>query len=685
MTKAEVEKRIGKLKTVINHHRYLYHIMDTQEISDDVFDSLKHELYILEQKFPELITSDSPTQRVAGKALEQFKKVQHNRPMLSIEDIFTEEELRDWENYLKKLVPSISLRANPPQADLEYFCELKVDGFAVSLIYENGILKIGATRGDGKIGENVTQNLRTIPSIPLKLETQSLRKSGESGTLPVLVEVRGEVYMEKKAFDDFNKKMEKEGKPVYSNPRNLAAGSIRQLDPSLVAGRPLKFLAYKLITDLGQKKHSEEHRVLASLGFKTDKGKVCQNIEDVLDFWKETVGKREKFPFMIDGVVINVNDNSLFEKLGVAGKSPRAIRAFKFSSKKNVSKILDIKVQVGRTGAITPVACLESVQIEGVTITRATLHNEDEIKRLGVRIGDTVVVERAGDVIPAVKKVFFELRTGGEKKFVFPKKCPVCETDLERSSGEVIWRCPNRGCGARKIKSLYHFSSRKAFNIDGLGPKIINQLVDNNLVSQPADFFVLKEGDLVPLERFAEKSAKNLVEAIQAKKKINLAEFIYALGIRNVGGETSRDLAEYFGTLKKLKNALLVQLDNIKNFGAVVSNSIFDWFHNKKNLEIVENLIIAGVEIVETHSLRKSRESGSLLSKSFVLTGTLEEMAREEAEEKIRELGGKTLDSVSRKTSYVVAGSEPGMVKIKKAKELGVRIIDEKEFFALLK
>jgi len=677
MNKAEAEKRIEKLKTVINHHRYLYHVLDKQEISEDVLDSLKHELFSLEQKFPDLITPDSPTQRVAGKALEQFEKVRHSQPMLSIEDIFVEEELYDWENYLKKLIPQ--------NVDPEYFCELKVDGFAVSLIYENGILKTGATRGDGKVGENVTQNLKTIPSIPIKLET------GEGGPRPLSgrVEVRGEVYMEKKAFEAF--------KPFYSNPRNLAAGSIRQLDPNLVAGRPLKFLAYKLITDLGQKKHFEEHQILSALGFKTDLGKVCKNISQVLDFRKEIVEKREKFPFMIDGVVINVNDNFLFEKLGVAGKSPRGVRAFKFSSKKNVTKILDIKIQVGRTGAITPVAKLEPVQIEGVTITRATLHNEDEIKRLAVKIGDTVVVERAGDVIPAVKKVFTELRTGKEKSFVFPKKCPICETELERPAGEVIWRCLNRNCGARKIKSLYHFASRKAFNIDGLGPKIINQLSDNNLVSQPADFFALKEGDLVPLERFAEKSAKNLVLAIEARKKIGLAEFIYSLGIRNVGEETSRDLAEYFKTLEGLKKAPLADLDNIKNLGSVVSSSVFDWFHNKKNLEVIENLIKAGIRITETRSLqetetrslreslRESRGDGPLLSKNFVLTGVLEKMTREEAEKKIRSLGGKALDAVSRKTSYVVAGSEPGMVKINKAKELGVRIIDEKEFLDMIK
>jgi len=531
MTRAEAKKRIEKLKKLISHHRYLYHVLDKQEISDEAFDSLKHELYKLEQQFPEFITPDSPTQRVGGKPLEKFEKVEHEVPMLSIEDVFSEKELQDWEDYLKRLAPS---------AKFEYFCEYKIDGFAITLIYKNGIFTTGATRGDGKTGENVTQNLKTIESLPLKL-----RDCKWLSPTVKRVEIRGEVYMEKDDFEKFNKTLKKKGQKPYANPRNLAAGSIRQLDPELAAARPLKFLAYDIVTDLGQKKHSEEHQILPALGFKTDPGRICQNTAEVVDFWRQAAKKRETLPYLVDGVVINVNDISLFQKLGVVGKSPRGTRAFKFSPKQATTKVLDIKLQVGRTGAVTPVAHLEPVQVGGVTITRATLHNEDEIKRLGVKIGDTVIVERAGDVIPAVAKVLTELRTGKEKEFHFLKTCPVCSAKLIRPEGEAIWRCPNPKCPARRRENLYFFASKKAFDIEGLGPKIIDQLVDENLISEAADIFELKEGDLIPLERFGVRSAQNLVAAIQKSKEIPLARFIYSLGIRHVGEETAIDLANY--------------------------------------------------------------------------------------------------------------------------------------------
>ncbi|OGZ18130.1 MAG: DNA ligase (NAD(+)) LigA, partial [Candidatus Nealsonbacteria bacterium RBG_13_36_15] len=549
MTKEEAKKRIEKLKKVINHHRYLYHVLDKQEISDAALDSLKHELYQLEQQFPKLITVDSPTQRVAGEPQKQFKKVEHKSPMFSLEDIFSEKELQDWEDYLKRLEPS---------TQFEYFVELKVDGFAITLIYENGVFKTGSTRGDGKIGEDVTQNLKTIESIPLKLELkksildkkiqESLKKAIKRGKF----EVRGEVFMEKASFERLNKELLKKGEKTYSNPRNLAAGSIRQLNPKLTASRPLKFLAYDTVSDTGQSKHSEEHQILFSLGFKTDKGKICKNLSEIVDFWRNTAKKREILPFQIDGVVINVNNNALFSKLGVAGKSPRAARAFKFSPKQATTRVLDIKLQIGRTGAVTPVAVLKPVKVSGVTITRATLHNEDEIKRLGIKIGDTVIVERAGDVIPDIAKVLIDLRTGKEKDFHFPKNCPSCLTKLKKILGEVLWRCPNENCPARKRENLYHFVSKKAFNIDGVGPKIIDKLVDEKIITQAADIFALKEGDLIPLERFAEKSAKNLIESIRNSKNISLTKFIFSLGIRHVGEETANDLADYFGDINKL-------------------------------------------------------------------------------------------------------------------------------------
>jgi len=677
MKKEEVKKRIEKLRKVISHHRYLYHVLNRQEISDAALDSLKHELYKLEQQFPELITPDSPTQRIAGKPLEGFRKIKHKTPMLSIEDIFSKEELQDWIDYLKRLAPN---------AQFNYFAELKIDGFAITLIYKNGIFICGATRGDGKTGEDVTQNLKTIESIPLKLEIrgntptkrnkEKIKKLIEEGE----IEIRGEVYMEKKKFEKLNKELEKKGQKSYTNPRNLAAGSIRQLDPKLAASRPLNFLAYDITTDLGQKTHFEEHQILPILGFKTDKGKECQSLQEIIDFWKATEKKREKYPFQIDGIVVNVNQNSIFEKLGVVGKSPRGVRAFKFSPKQATTKILNIKIQIGRTGITTPVAILKPVEVGGVTISRATLHNEDEIKRLGVKIGDTVIVGRAGDVIPDVIQVLPELRTGEEKTFKMPEKCPACNTKLVKEEGEVAWRCPNPKCPAREREYFYHFVSKGAFDIVGLGPKIIDRLLDIGLISDPADLFLLKEKDLSSLERFAEKSAKNLISAIQSKKEITLSRFIYALGIRNIGEETAQILSRHFGYFEKLKNASLEEFQEIKDIGPVVAKSIFDFFQEKRNLKLIKKLKQVDVKIIS----EKKPKFQPLEGKTFVLTGTLESMTRDEAKEKIRELGGDISESVSKKTDYVIIGKKPGS-KYKEAKEVGTKIIKEKEFLKLIK
>jgi len=658
MNKGEAQNRIEKLKELINHHRYLYHVKDRQEISEGASDSLKHELFQLEQQFPEFITKDSPTQRIGGKPLSGFKKAEHSSPMLSMEDIFSEKELQDWEKYLKRLEPSV---------DLEYFAELKIDGFAINLIYENGIFVQGATRGSGKIGEDVTQNLKTIESIPLRLAPLA------QGKLPRLMEIRGEVYMGKKDFEKF--------KSSFANPRNLAAGSIRQLNPKLAASRPLKFLAYDIVTDFGQKKHSEEHKVLPSLGFKTDPGKICRNLNEVIDFWQEVNKKRETLPFLIDGIVVSINDNSLFQKLGKAGKSPRGIRAFKFSPKQAATKILDIIFQVGRTGAITPVADLAPVQISGVTVSRATLHNEDEIKRLGLKIGDTVIVGRAGDVIPDVIKVLPELRTGKEKEVRFLKNCPVCGTKLVRRENEVIWRCLNKNCGARKREFLQYFVSKKAFDIEGLGPKITGQFQDAGLISLASDLFKLKKEDLLSLDRFAEKKAQNIVEALKISKTITLPRFIFSLGILHVGEETAMDLAEYFGSIDKLSKANIEELEKIPNVGPKVSQSIYNWFQSAQNKKLVEDLIKAGVKI--QNPLRRGSGQAKLEGKTFVLTGVLETMSREKAKEKIRNLGGKVTDSVSQKTSFLVAGLEPGS-KLAKAQKLGVKILSEPGFLKLI-
>jgi len=676
LTKAEAKKRIEKLKTVISYHRYLYHVLNKQEISDAVLDSLKHELYKLEQKFPEFITSDSPTQRVGGKALEKFKKVKHLIPMLSIEDVFSEKELQDWRDYLKRLQPS---------AKFEYFSELKIDGFAITLIYEKGVFVLGATRGDGRIGEDVTQNLKTIESIPLKLGIRGKPPSPEiKNKLKKLIsqgiiEVRGEIYMEKKDFEKFNQEQKKKGLPAYSNPRNLAAGSIRQLDPKLAASRPLKFLAYGMVSDIGQKRHSEEHQILPTLGFKADIGQRCQNLNQVIEFWKEIAKKREKFPFQIDGIVVNVDENSLFKKLGIVGKSHRGARALKFAPKQTTTKVLDIKIQIGRTGAVTPVAYLEPVQVGGVTISRATLHNEDEIKRLGVRIGDTVIVGRAGDVIPVVIGVLPNLRTGKEGVYRMPKHCPVCGIALVRVKGEVVWRCPNKQCRARRKKFLYHFVSKKAFDIEGLGPKIIDQFIEKNLISEAPDIFKLEEGDLKPLERFAEKSAQNIISAIQASKEITLSRFIYALGIRHVGEETAIDLANSFGSINSLKKASKEEIEALPDIGPEVSKSIYNWFQSPKNLRLIDELFGVGIKISPLERFGKK-----LAGKTFILTGAFKSMTRSEAERKIRLLGGHPSSSISRQTDFLVVGENPGS-KLEKAKKLGVKIIGEKEFLEIIK
>ena len=675
MVKAEAKKRIAKLRKVINHHNYLYHVLDKPEINDAAFDSLKHELYKLEQQYPDLITLDSPTQRVSGKALDKFVKVKHKKRMLSLEDVFYLEEFQAWQKRIQKLVP---------RQKLDYFAELKIDGFAITLVYKNGLFVQGATRGDGKVGEDVTQNLKTIASIPLRLEIhQKLPKKIEKKVKLLLekgeIEVRGEVHMTKKVFAKVNQERQKKGLPLYANPRNTAAGSIRQLDPKIAASRQLDFLAYDVITGVGQQTHQEEHQVVRALGFKVDQGQYCSNLDEVVKFWQKIKQTREKLPYQIDGLVISVNDNKIFDKLGVVGKAPRGAIAFKFPAKEATTIVEDIIVQIGRTGALTPVARLRPVRIGGTLVTRATLHNEDEIKRLDVRIGDTVIVQRAGDVIPDVVKVIEKLRTGKEKKFQMPKKCPVCDGAVVRPKGEAVHRCANLKCGSIQKKQIIHFASKKAFDIEGLGPQIVNQLMDEGLVSNPADLFSLERGDLVPLEKFAEKSAQNLIEAIDQSKKIPLAKFIYALGIRHTGEETAINLAYHFGSLRELKKASLEELLRVQDIGEVVAQSVFEWFNNKVSQRLIDKLVKSGIEIDRVKTVKKK-----LLGLTFVLTGELDKFTREQAKEKIRHLGGDISSSVSKETDFVVVGREPG-TKHNKAKKIGVKIIDEKEFLRMIK
>jgi len=691
MNKVQAKDRIHRLKKTIDRHRYLYHVLDRQEISDEALDSLKHELSLLEARYPDLVTRDSPTQRVGGEPLDRFEKVEHSVPMLSIEDIFSEKELQDWEEYVKRLLGG----------QWEYFAELKVDGLAIALRYQHGVLVSGATRGNGRVGEDVTQNIKTIESIPLKLQNPKHEIRNPKQILnnkfkipngfefrisnfefpPALLEVRGEVYIEKRDFEKFNVERTKQGEQQFANPRNLAAGSIRQLDPKLAASRPLKFIAYDMVTDANQRLHSEEHEMLRAIGFKTDRtAKVCANIQEVCEHWKDMEKKREALPFQVDGIVVNINDNAAFEKLGVAGKSPRAIRAMKFVGKQATTKIADVKFQVGRTGAVTPVAVLEPVQLYGVTVSHATLHNEDEIKKLAVKIGDTVVVERAGDVIPAVVKVLPELRDGKEKSFRMPSQCPSCAARLTRPEGEAIWRCRNPNCRAQQREFLYHFVSKKAFDIRGLGPKIIDRLVEEHLISDPSDIFELQAGDLAPLERFAEKSASNIISAIERSKRIPLSRFLYSLGIRHAGEETAIDLSEHFGSVEKLQRATKEELESVRGVGSVVAESIESWFRSKTNQKLIEVLVKAGVTIENPQPMPKGKKLKRLV---FVLTGSLTAISREEAKEKIRLLGGEVSDSVSRATAYLVVGEKPGS-KLNKAQRLGVKTIGEQEFLSLL-
>ncbi|MBU1102097.1 NAD-dependent DNA ligase LigA [Patescibacteria group bacterium] len=684
MNKAEAKQRIEKLKEEINSHRYMYHVLDKLDISDAAFDTLKNELEELELKHPDLITSDSPTQRVGGEPLDEFKKVEHVVPMLSLNDAFGEEEIKAWQERIQKLVPN---------AKLDYFCELKLDGLAASLIYENGVFTRGATRGDGKTGEDVTQNLKTIQSIPLRLRLPTeaeLEKEGfGTGQIKKIlaavksgkVEIRGEAVMTKKVFEALNRQYKKEGKPLLANPRNGAAGSIRQLDSKITAERQLDFYVYALISDLGQETHGQEHKIAKAIGFKTIfQNQYSKDLSAVMKFHERWVRQRENLPFECDGVVVVVNNLNLHKKLGVVGKAPRWMQAYKFSGKEATTIVEDIILQVGRTGILTPVAVLEPVNVGGVTVARATLHNEDEIRRLNLKIGDTVIVRRAGDVIPDIIKVLPKLRTGKEKKFQMPKTCPMCGGRVVRAEGEVAHRCANKNCFAVSRRNLIHFVSKGAMDIEGLGGKIIDQLMREGLVRDPADIYDLAEGDLVPLERFAEKATQNLIEAIDKSREVPLTKFINALGILHVGEETAVDLANHFGGIHKLAQASINELSSIANIGEVVAKSIYEWFTSAKNQKLLARLLKA-VKIINPKIKKKNQ---TLKGLTIVLTGELESLSREQAKQLIRERGGDVSSSVSAKTDLVVAGAEPGS-KYDKARDLGVKIIGEEEFLNLIK
>ncbi|XOU94483.1 MAG: NAD-dependent DNA ligase LigA [Candidatus Kerfeldbacteria bacterium] len=663
----EVQQRIEKLKKEINHHRYLYHVLDKQEISDAALDSLKHELDQLEKENPELITLDSPTQRVSGQAMDKFTKVAHQTRMVSLTDAFSFSEIEDWEKRNKKLLTS--------SEKLDYYAELKMDGLAMSLIYKDGKLVKGVTRGDGKIGEDVTSNIRTIEAIPLILNNNKLKLN-----IPSEVEVRGEVYMLKSVFDKLNKEQESNNQSKFANPRNAAAGSIRQLDSKIAASRELSFMAYDLVTDFSQKTHQESHELLEKIGFRSGMihNKHCNNVNEVQKHFEDIGKLRNGLKFWTDGVVVNINNIETYKKLGIVGKAPRGSIAYKYPAEQATTIVEDIQVQVGRTGALTPVAHLKPVQVAGSTVARATLHNIDEIERLGVRIGDTVIIQKAGDIIPDVVEVLPKLRTGKEKKYKMPTHCPVCNAKVNRKEGEVAYYCDNKDCYALQHQSMKHFISKKAFDIDGLGPRVLDQLFKADLIKTPADLFDLKIEDLQPLERFADKSAENLVESIKDAKKISLAKFIYALGIRHVGEETAITLSQEYKTFGKIINIPLKKLEALNDIGGVVAKSINEYFQNKANIDLV-NKLLNKVTIIKEVKKILSDLNTKLVDKKIVVTGILESMSRDEAKEQIRRAGGKWVSSVSKNTDFVVAGDKPGS-KVDKAKKLGINVISEEEF-----
>lgn len=695
LTKNEAKERIKKLKRAINHYRYSRLVLNKELISPEAEDTLKKELFDLEEQFPELITPDSPTQRVGGKPLKKFPKVRHSTRMLSFNDAFLEDDMKNWHERNAKLLPG--------NAKVDFYTELKLDGLAMSMVYENGVLKTGATRGDGTIGEDVTNNLKTIEAIPLSLlPKEEILENLEKEKLqhvvdhlkkswPKIIEARGEVFMNKKDFEALNREQKKNGLPPYANPRNVAAGSVRQLNPKITTSRHLDSFAYILATDLGQKTHEEEHLILKAFGFRINpNNKRVDSLEEVFkihNYWEKN---RDKLPVEIDGIVVNVNSEEYRKRLGIVGKAPRGGIAYKFSAKEAETIVEDIIVQVGRTGVLTPVAILKQVQIGGVTISRATLHNEDEIKRLGLKIGDTVIVGRAGDVIPDVVKVLKEFRTGHEKEFHFPKE--FCGQKVVRISGEAAHKVlhPEK-CELVNRRGFYHFVSKAAFNMDGVGPKIIDALMDNNLISDAADLFDLKDGDLLPLERFAEKSAENIIASIQKSKTIDLYKFIFALGIKHVGEETAIDIGRKFVKHKAISRPQdLITIagklhsedwQKISNIGPKVSESIFEYFNDKNNIIFLKKLDNAGIKIISPKIAAKFLK---LKDKVFVLTGSLQTLTREQAKDRIRELGGDISSSVSSSVDYVVAGSEPGE-KYGRAKRLDIEIIDEKEFLNLVK
>jgi len=666
----KLEREAQKLREEIRRHEHLYYVLDEPEISDAAFDRLLNRLKSLEAQHPDLVAPDSPTQRVGGAPREGFETVVHRRPMISLDNAYSYDELRDFDRRVRELAG---------RDHVDYVTEHKYDGLSLALIYEQGRLARGVTRGDGTRGEDVTPNVRTIRSIPLALDSAALKRC----KLPGNLEVRGEVIMTRRAFEELNRRQEEQGGKIFANPRNAAAGAVRVLDPNITASRRLDFYAYFLLDPNGRApldRHSKSLDAMAALGFRVcAERKKVSDIEHVIAFCEAQDARREKLPYEIDGIVVKVDETALQEELGATAKAPRWAIAYKYPAQQETTVVRDIRVQVGRTGALTPVASLEPVQIGGVTVSSSTLHNMDEVERLGVQIGDTVLIERAGEVIPHIVQV---TRKGAHRRpFMMPEKCPECGSHIHKSADEVAYRCVNSACPARRKESLIHFAGRHAMNIDGLGDKIVDQLVDTGLAKDVADLYALKLDDLVPLERMAEKSAQNLLDEIAASKQNGLARLVYALGMRFVGERTGQLLAEHFQSLHEIAGAEEEKLTEVPEIGPKVAASIAEFFSEAANRKLVSKLEKAGVKMTAD---RKALRDTRLAGKTFVFTGALQGYSREQAGELVASHGGKVVSSVSKKTDYVVLGSDPGS-KFDQAKKLGVAILDEAGFDKLIR
>ncbi len=660
-------ERIKALREQINRHNYLYYVLDNPEISDAEYDRLFDELAELEKRHPELVTPDSPTQRVGAAPLDEFKTVRHSLPMLSLNKATSEPEFLDFHRRVLEL-------SGVDEKKIKYAVEPKFDGLAIELVYRKGVFSVGSTRGDGVVGEDVTQNLRTVKTIPLKLLGKKI---------PDLIEVRGEVIMNKEDFTKLNRKREKEGEELFANPRNAAAGSVRQLDSKITMSRPLNMFVYGIGRVEGAKltNHWESMQFLKELGFKRSKyAELCDTAGQVKRYYDRLLKVRDGLPYEIDGMVVKVNEFSLQERLGELSRSPRWAVAWKFPPQQETTKVKNIIVSVGRTGALTPVALLDPVRVGGVEVSRATLHNDDEVKKKDVRVGDTVIIQRAGDVIPEVVKVIESKRTGKERKFVMPDKCPVCGSKVERAEGEAIHRCTGIACPAQIKENMAHFVSKGAMDMEGLGYKFLEQMIDKKIITNQADLYYLKKDDIMKMERMGDKLAQNLLDAINKSRTPTLTNLIFALGIRNVGYHIASVLAKNFHSLDNLAKQSKENLTKVHEIGPILAESIYNFFHNPKNLKILEKMKKGGVKFPTEKVVTKETP---LTGKTFVLTGGLDSFTRDEATKIIEEMGGRVSSSVSKKTDFVVVGKDPGS-KYDNALKLGVRTVSEGEFKRLI-